>query len=420
MRLANGLVALGIVASAACGPGHSGAGGAPTVDASHDVGVSAAGDAPDAAGNGDADASEGPDAAADTSDGAAIEDGDAGNAADASDGGCIPFVGAVEPGDRAPRCALNVTAPPGQHVHQIFSANVGLDNRAATMAGKLVVELGVDIGNYDPWLGKRGFHVFGVSVYHCAHEGQTMPYGRDYPTNCRLTVLDGQPRGGPENDANAAVTADNNVMAKIKKGLAMLQQQFPDEGWGYFLNDDGSVRWSDVGFTGFAYGGTNAAVYGHALRAYRIVSRSAPRDNTCGLGPARAIAPGVLPLSDFDPLDPPYKTPCDDSSVASWLDMPSQTPIERYFAFTGKADSQYGDHMFAMERMHYVGTPVNISTATPPYGGSHRFYADVGHTSFDPQSQPQFTDAINIAFGVLAENAAGKPVHCVPTDTSCL
>src|SRR5436190_1570125 len=83
---------------------------------------------------------------------------------------------------------------------------------AAAMAGKLIVELGVDSGGYDAWLGKRGFHVFGVSVYHCAHEGQTMPGSRDYPTNCRLTALDGQPRGGPENDANAAVTAGNNAM----------------------------------------------------------------------------------------------------------------------------------------------------------------------------------------------------------------
>jgi hypothetical protein len=49
--------------------------------------------------------------------------------------------------------------------------------------------------------------------------------------------------------------------------------------------------------------------------------------------------------------------------------------------------------------MHYVGMPVNISTAQPPYGGSHRFTADTGHGGFDT-----FTDALNIAFGVPPEN----------------
>src|SRR5260221_11226117 len=68
--------------------------------------------------------------------------------------------------------------------------------------------------------------------------------------------------------------------------------------------------------------------------------------------------------------------------------------------------------MFAMERMHYVGTPVNISTANAAFDGSHRFYADAGHTGFDPTTTPALIDAINIAFGVLPENQKGDVRLC--------
>jgi len=59
--------------------------------------------------------------------------------------------------------------------------------------------------------------------------------------------------------------------------------------------------------------------------------------------------------------------------------------------------------MFSIERQHFVGTPVNISTGAAPYNGTHRFYAETGHVTFE-----SFTDAYNIAFGVLPENAYPK------------
>ena len=59
--------------------------------------------------------------------------------------------------------------------------------------------------------------------------------------------------------------------------------------------------------------------------------------------------------------------------------------------------------MFTMQRMNFVGDYINLDTATAPYGGSHRFYSLVaGHSGF-PNGFA--VDAMNMAFGVLPENA---------------
>jgi hypothetical protein len=262
------------------------------------------------------------------------------------------------------------------------------------MAGKLIVDLGVDSGGYLGWLGKRGFHVFGVSFYHCAHiDNWNAPYGRDYHANCRLTTFDGMKRGGDENDANANVTATNNIAYKVKTGLAMLHQMYPDEDWGYFLNADGSVRWSDVGFTGYSHGAQTAAALAHHVRLYRAVSRSGPRDNNCGTGT------GVCPINA---AAPPFNMNCPMSSIAAWQDMPFVTPVERVYSFAGTQDGQFGDDQFSVFHMNYPGASVDIGASTPPYGGSHRFCANAGHGGFDTDAK--HLAAENVAFGVLPEN----------------
>jgi hypothetical protein len=130
------------------------------------------------------------------------------------------------------------------------------------------------------------------------------------------------------------------------------------------------------------------------LRVYRVVPQSGPRDNTCGTGPAKG---------PYDPANPPFDPNCPVAHIASWIDTPPATPIDRYFGFTGGMDGQFGDIMFTMQRMKFVGDYVNLDSATAPYGGSHRFYSlAAGHNGF-PNGFP--IDAVNIAFGVLPENA---------------
>ncbi|HEY4103512.1 MAG TPA: hypothetical protein VGM44_06455 [Polyangiaceae bacterium] len=286
---------------------------------------------------------------------------------------------------------LGITVAPGQHTHTTPAGkSAGMDNRSATMAAKLVIDMGVTGGGYQTYLGKRGFHVIGIDAINGCAGIDDWTLGRDFDTNCRLNTLDGMPHGD-----QSTVTPDKSIMNQVLQTLITFEASYPGEGWGYFLTQDGkAVRWSDVAFTGFSHGAQSAACFATALRVYRAVSQSGPRDNTCGTGPAKG---------PYDPTNPPFDVNCPVAHIASWIDAPSATPIDRYYAFTGGNDGQFGDIMFTMQRMNFVGDYVNLDSSTAPYGGSHRFYSLVaGHSGF-PDGFP--IDAINIAFNVLPENA---------------
>ncbi len=327
----------------------------------------------------------------------------AGGAAGASAGGpgggaagAAPSAGSggVDPGDTPPPRPLNVTVGGMKQITHKGVAGLtsaGLDTRAKQL-GKLVVDLSVSSGDYQPWLGKRGFHSIGVQFPMCGAIND-WKQGRDYDGDCRLNTFDGMPHGN-----QSAVKQADSMAAHITSGLTALAAQFPTEDWGYFLNADGSVRWSDVAFTGMSHGATTAPVIGKAVRLYRVVSRSGPRDNTCGLaGQAKG---------DFSRATPPWDVPCMDSEVASWLDAPSATPVNRFFAFVGKQDVEYGDIMYAMERMKYPGEPVRWDVAGTLLTSTNRFYADAGHLDFMTAAmRPDRTDdALEIAFGVPEAN----------------
>ena len=114
--------------------------------------------------------------------------------------------------------------------------------------------------------------------------------------------------------------------------------------------------------------------------------------------PIRAAPQATTPA----PTNLPFDVNCPIEQIASWIDGPSATPIDRYFGFTGGKDPQFGDIMFTMQRMKFVGDYVNIDSVAAPYGGSHRFYSlAAGHNSF-PNGFP--IAAINVAFDVPPEN----------------
>jgi hypothetical protein len=299
--------------------------------------------------------------------------------------------------DIPPWRGLNITVAPGLHVHTTPAGQTaGMDNRAAKMAGKLEVNLGGTSGGYEAYLGKRGFHVIGITEVNDCVGINDWSLGRDFDGNCRLNTLDGQPHGDQH-----TVTPDKSIMTQVFNALTTFEKNFPGEGWGYFLTKDlKGVRWSDTAFTGESHGAQNAACFAHVLRLYRAVAASGPRENTCGKGAA---------TTDFDPNSPPWwpvaatcdATHCCLGHIASWIDAPSATPIERYYGFTGKGDTQFGDIMFTMERMNFIGTPVNVNEVAAPYNNTHRFYGNVGHVGLNDFPNA----AVDIAFGVLPENA---------------
>jgi hypothetical protein len=309
----------------------------------------------------------------------------------------------VDAGDTPPWRPLNVTAAKEEHRHSV-APNVAdpmasnatgdtggvttfiVDPRAPKMMGKLLISLGVGGGSAWSWASKRGFHSMGVDFYQCDLNYET----REHNGDCRLEAFDGMDR-----TPQMVVDYHDSIVGHVTEGLKYLHQMAPEEDWGYFLNEaQTEVRWSDVAVTGFSHGAQSAARFARAYRMFRAVSRSGPRDNQCGEGNAGGM--------DYDPANPPFDPACPDDDISAWLDEESKTPVERLFGFVGKEDGQYGDIMFGMERMKYVGMPLNISKNPNPPFNTNRFYGDVGHSGFDDGS---FDAALEYAFGIPPENS---------------
>jgi hypothetical protein len=301
--------------------------------------------------------------------------------------------------DPAPSRPLNVTATKGRHEHTFraktadssvsFNDNseiAVLDNRAPTVLGKLVLPfggLGTNAGTLEAggeFCARRGFHVLGIAAF---QDYDILTKGADFFGEARRSVFEGVLHTREGEFANIDMTPADGVAQRTQKALAYLHAQYPDEDWGYFLQADGSVRWSDVIFSGFSHGGSNAARFAFLVRASRVVSLSAPRENTCTR----------LDLANCGGV------------VATWLGETSKTPMDRFFAITGKTDEQHLQHLFMMEKTGYSGTATSIDGAQPPYGNSHRLEAQAGHTDFCQLSN--YAAVCNYAFGVPQENQSG-------------
>lgn len=304
-------------------------------------------------------------------------------------------------GDTAPWRPLAVTADKAKHDHTFdakdadpeVSFNDGaqravVDNRAAKLVGKLVLPFGGSgstagtLGGQGNFCIARGFHVLAIAAW----EDYNILIGdADFYGDARKQVFDGMQHTTKGDFANVKMVEADGVARRTQKALQYLHGKYPTEDWGYYLNQDGTVRWSDVIFTGMSHGASNAARFAKLVRASRVVSISGPRDNMC-----TSLTVGAC-----------------GGVVANWFDEDSKTPKDRFFAITGVSDEQHLQHLYAMEVMGYTGTATKIQGASAPYGGSHRLIAAGGHEEYCGQSA--YNEACNYAFDVPAENQAGVP-----------
>jgi hypothetical protein len=284
---------------------------------------------------------------------------------------------------------LKIDATMDSHTHTVDQRPAGVDTRLPTILGKLIVNVEVDDGNLYDYGLKHGYHVLGEKIFHCDIAQAMNTYtakGRDFNGNCRWETLDGMDHGG-----GSGTTPATSIMGKVKAHLTTLATMYPEEGWPYFLNAAGDVRWSDVGFTGYSHGGSSAIRWARKLKVWRAVARSAPRDNICG-----QYADGA----------------CPDTVVSSWLDEPSATPADSLFGIDGTQDGEYKDIIFAMERMKFIGTPTDIGKMAAPYGGSHRLITtdgdNFGHDDF---VEKKWWPAMDVMWGTPADNVTYANSH---------
>jgi len=314
-------------------------------------------------------------------------------------GGSGGSAGAGDPLDTPPTHTLNIQAAKDEHLHKAMGIPgmpnglpAGVDTRLPKIMGKLIVDVEVDGGGTYNYGLKHGFHVIGPAMFHCNIAQANNTYaseGRDFNGNCRLETFDGVDHDTSTATGHAMVDAANSVSGKVKAALTKLQADYPEEDWGYFLAADGSVRWSDVGLTGYSHGASSSVRWAKAVRVWRVVARSGPRDNLCG-----SVAAGQT---------------CKEEVISAWLDETSKTPIDRIYGLAGTTDSEYGDIIYAMERMKFMGAPVDINSVAAPYNNSRRLIANgEGHLDFNDK---KFWPVMDVIWDTPAENIAYANAH---------
>ena len=242
------------------------------------------------------------------------------------------------------------------------NANSSFDGSKKTQ-GKLVVTMG-GIGN-GPHTGGvyqyaagRGFHMFAVDMYNS--EGGESNQGKVY-----LESFAGQ-----DLTPVAEVSPPNSVMGRIKSALSYLKQQDPGADWGFYLDAQGNVRWSDVILFGYSYGGQVALAATKFVAPYRVFLTASP----------------TLP------------------SDAAWLtEMPNVADVNHCFALNSTGD----EAKFAkLTSAGWVGTPQVIMDAgynmlmQPPFMGSSMFVAPGGHTEFCSVAGTRYDVVCDFVFDV--------------------
>jgi len=379
----------GCTASSEIGPAGGGAGGASTGS-----GGSGAGSGGTNGGSGGATTGSG----GATGSGGSVTDG-GGTGGAPTDGGPV-----VDPGDTPPWRPLNVTAAKMRLSHNFrasaadpavsFNDNgevAAVDPRSPKMVGKLLLPFGGlgstagTLGSEGAFVLPRGFHVLGIAAYEAYN---ILHCDAAFFGDARRQVFDGVQHTTKFEFATIKMVPSDGVAKRTEMALKYLDKMFPTEDWGYFLNKDGTVRWSDVVFTGISHGASNAPRFAMLVRAWRSVSFAGPRDNSAGAtgGAADAACPQMV--------------------SATWFTEKPATPIDRFYTLTGLQDPQHPQHLYAMDKLGYTGQPVNMS-AGAPWGNSHRINGPGGHES--PCNETNYKPLCNYLFGIDPANANGIP-----------
>lgn len=153
----------------------------------------------------------------------------------------------------------------------------------------------------------------------------------------------------------AATGEDFSPLVEIPKpdGLAERSLQFvkwlsqnnrPAK-WDYFLSPDGGLRWEDVILIGLSHGSTTAARFAQHKKLDRVLCFSGPRDQD-----------------------------------QSWQSLPSATPSNRYFMFTGFDTGWEAKHYcrsWELLGLHEHGPIVDVEKSQPPYENTRRLITSI-------------------------------------------
>ncbi len=209
-----------------------------------------------------------------------------------------------------------------------------------------------DKGEFDALAAQLGYHVLdltyrsaiAVAIFRMSPDPDAYLKGREN------IIYGSQPI------ANLKVDKTNSIMNRLVKALQYLSKNFPQEGWGEFLNGD-VPNWKKLALTGVSQGGGHALLLGMQHPVERVIMFGAPKDFSLQ-----------------------FKKP------APWLSMNSATPITSFFCFNHSGDNHHGcsypEQVENYKAMHlYPRFPiVDVESEKPPYRHSRLLTA---HTPAD-------------------------------------
>lgn len=227
-------------------------------------------------------------------------------------------------------------------------------DEAATAKGKLFVHMPdrasapVDSLKILTLAAKGGYHVIGLSYPNnwdvaklCADDTDV-----DCFENVRMEIIDGMDRS-TQLELNAA----SSITGRLIRLLTYLHTQFPEEGWGAFL-EGGEPAYPAITFSGHSQGGGYAALIAKYRNLDRVVMFSAVTDGKAGVAP-------------------------------KWVNANHETPIDRYYGLVNTKDPAFNQILanWTALNMGAFGPPVDVEQINEPYGNSHQL-----ETAVLPQS----------------------------------
>jgi hypothetical protein len=271
--------------------------------------------------------------------------------------------------DPPPPRPLNITPGGGCNCDvKTAGQTLSVDTRK-TIQGKLVITLGGICGGpggggLEGVAKNMGFHVFQVATDTCI-EGSKVPQKykdtlKTMPNDPEANRQEGDARmelwDGVDRVDWINTPPGSSMVSRTEAALKVAVTQDPGGDWGYYLNADGHVRWTDVFMVGYSWGSQTIAMISKYVRFGRVFCTSGPQaegfPNATWISqpsatPADRLFMAVgfnLPYPSMDPVDIAPNTVTsmlDTCTKAGWIGPPMNVLPGDVGPFTGK-------HMFAM------------------------------------------------------------------------
>jgi hypothetical protein len=314
------------------------------------------------------------------SNGGAGTTGTAGTGAAAGTGGGTdplpPRALMVEPGSHRLQFSATAADPEAgkstSNTHAGDTQTLQVDG-SKKMQGKLAIVLGGIGGGPGPggifgYAVGMGFHGFlaatqtNVSSAPDMYKNMNTDEANRQVGDARMEAWDGKDRVSWL-DVKPPDSLVNRTVAALKRGMEM----DPGGDWGYYLNADGTVRWTDVLLIGYSFGSQTIAMVSKYVRIGRACVTSGPAD--------------------------------EGFPNATWIKAPSATPLDRMYMMVGTAD--IGNKVTTTTAAGWLGPPTTINGgATGPFTAHQLILQGQGHSEFCAGNGGQWKALCDYCLGV--------------------